>query len=97
MKLTQQEFIKSFNIKEKEIQYLYSLNENSKEYRNKSKHKDVLLFEVKMKVNKYKEVFYINAIQVGMKTVDLVFYDSYDQAIQEIDFIIEETLQGCLF
>ncbi len=97
MRMTKEQFIKNFHLKEKDIEYLYTLNEQSKQFRNKSKHKDVLLFEIKMKVNKYKEVFYVNAIQVGMKTVDLILYNTYEEAYREIDSIIEETIQGSLF
>lgn len=97
MKMSKDEFIQNFDLQKQDLQYLYSLTEHSKEFRSKSKHKDVLLFEVKMKVHKYKEIFYINAIQVGMKTVDLIIYNTYEEAIKDIDGIIEETIQGCLF
>lgn len=97
MRLTQKEFIETMHISSKQLEQLYSLNENSKEYKTCSKHKDVFMFEVKMKVNKYKEIFYINAIQLGMKTVDLIVYNTYEEALKEIDSIIEDTIQGSLF
>lgn len=98
MKWNLEEFKKNTGITEKELNELFELNKNSKEFLCGSKHDDVLLFEVKIRVNrKYKETFYINAIQIGLKTVDMIFYGSYDEALKEIDSIIIDTIQETLF